>query len=147
MGERRTVITIGVTISLALALLLIWAFSADDLASGSLTEVTDRIELARQVQISGIGIATGENFVGHRVRVIHATIKNTSDKPLRLVDVKMVFSDYDGKSIQESVQKAFEPKQKPLVPGSQYRFEINFENLPKTWNYHVPSIEVVKIGY
>ncbi len=148
MGERRTAVIIGVTISVFVGLLLVWAFASGDRSTAAnLIEITDKTTLDSHVQISRVGIATGENYVGHRIRVIQATITNTLDKPLRLVEVNMVFTDYDGKPIQQSVQKVFEATQRPLAPGSQYRFEVNFENLPRTWNYHVPNIEVVKVAY
>jgi hypothetical protein len=35
----------------------------------------------------------------------------------------------------------------PLNPGGQFRFEVNFENLPRTWNYHVPITKIVRVGY
>ena len=91
--------------------------------------------------------STSENYVGHRLRVIRGWLKNVSDKPVRSVDAKFTFTDFDGKPVQETVNRVFEPFQKPIDPGTSYRFEVNFENLPRTWNYRVPVVEVVKIGY
>src|SRR5947199_2740637 len=148
MAERRAPLIIGITAVTFVGVILLWAFSSNDRTlSASLTAVTDKSVIAKSVQVAHISIATGENFVGHRIRVISGAITNTSDKPLRLVEMKMVFTDYDGKPIQESVQKGFEGIQKPLAPGMQHRFEVNFENLPKNWNYHVPNVEVVKLAY
>jgi hypothetical protein len=59
----------------------------------------------------------------------------------------MTFTDYEGKTIQESTHTAFDPRHRLLDPGDQYRFEVNFENLPKSWNYHVPNTQIVKVGY
>ena len=145
--ERRTVI-IGVTTVVFVGLILSWAlFTKDGTLSASLIQITDKNEIGKHVEVSNVGILTGENYVGHKIRVITGNIKNISDKPLRQVDMKMVFLDYDGKAIQESVEHGHEITQKPLAPGSQRRFEVNFENLPRSWNYHIPNIEVVKIAY
>jgi len=147
MVERRHLI-IGVTTVLFVGLILGWALSNREGAlSSSLVQVTDKSEIGKHVEVSNVGILTGENYVGHKIRVITGNIKNISDKPLRQVDMKMVFMDYDGKPIQESVEHGHEVSQKPLAPGSQRRFEVNFENLPRGWNYHIPNIEVVKISY
>ena len=147
MVERRTVL-IAVTAALLVGLIFFWAFSTKDGAlSASLAQVTDKAEIDKHVEVSRVGIATGENYVGHKIRVISGVLKNISNRPLRLIEMKMVFVDYDVKPIQESIERGFDVHQKPLAPGTQYRFEVNFENLPKGWNYRIPNIEIVKIAY
>jgi hypothetical protein len=148
MAERRSVIIIGTTTTVFVGLILIWAF-AQKLQSPSaiLNEVTDKAVIEKQLELSHVGIETSENYFGNHIRIIHGTIRNLADKPLRLVEMKMVFHDFDGKSVQETVHRAFNPTQKPLTPGTTYRFQVNFENLPKTWNYHIPDIEVVRVAY
>ena len=146
--ERRSALIIGVTIVGFVGLILYWASSSGPPAlPANLTEVTAKNEIDSRIELSHLSIATGENYFGHKVRVISGYLKNVSDKPVRLVEMKMVFTDYDGKPIQESVEHGHELKQKPLEPGAQHRFEVNFENLPRTWNYHVPNVEIVKIVF
>ncbi len=149
MGERRSAVIIVATILVVVGLVLAWVFatSAKEAALPAPIEVTDTGSIQQYIQLSRVGIATSENYFGHKVRLISATLKNVSDKPVRMVEVKMVFTDFDGKPIHESIQKAFESSQKPLPPGSEYRFETGFENLPRQWNYRVPITEVTKIGY
>jgi hypothetical protein len=72
---------------------------------------------------------------------------NSSDKPIRLVDVKLTFLDYEKGIVHEEVRTAVAPSQPPIAPGMQQRFEIAFENPPRTWNYHVPETQVVRIAY
>jgi len=145
--ERRTLGIIVTTIVVFVGVVFIWAFSGERTLSGNLTEITDPATLQNTIQVSRVGIATGENFYGHRVRAISGSIRNVSDKPIRLVELKMVFMDYEGKSVQENVEKAFDVNQKPLIPGTEYRFEINFENLPRTWNHRIPQIQAAKVSY
>ena len=146
MGNMRTVFIIGGLIAVALSLVLAWAYTSPDTAP-QLSEITDPATIQNAIQLTDTGILTSENYVGHRLRVIRGWLKNVSDKPIRMVEVKFTFTDFDGKPIQESVHRAFEPTQKPIDPGTSYRFEINFENLPRTWNYRIPITEVVKVGY
>lgn len=147
MGERRTVVIIGVTVVIVLALILMWAFSGARTVSADLTEITDPTVIKSHLEISRVGIATGENFFGHKIRAISGTLTNNSDKSVRLVEGKVTFFDYNGKSIQESIEKIYGIAQKPLMAGTDYRFEINFENLPNTWNHRIPTFEIVKIAY
>src|SRR5689334_19788046 len=117
MGDKRTVFIIGGLIVVALALVLGWAYTSPD-PSPSLTEITDPAAIQNAIQLTDTGILTSENYVGHRLRVIRGWLKNVSDKPIRMVDVKFTFTDYDGKPVQESVNRAFEPIQKPIDPGT-----------------------------
>jgi hypothetical protein len=150
MGERRSAIIIAATIVVIVGLVLVWAFipsAQDRVAAAPLTEVTDISSIQDHIELSHLSIATSENFVGHKIRVIEATMKNVSNKPIRMAEARMVFTDFDGKPVQEYSQRVFDTNQKPLAPGQQYRFEVHIENLPRTWNYRVPVTEVVKIGY
>jgi hypothetical protein len=149
MGERRSAIIIGASILVVLALVVIWTLmpSAQNQAGATpLTEVTDTSSIQSHVQLSHLSIATSENFVGHKIRVTEGTMKNISNKPIRMVEVKMVFTDFDGKPVHEYSQKVLETSQKPLAPGEEFRFEVRLENLPRTWNYRIPVTEVTKIG-
>ena len=150
MGERRSAIIISATVVVVVGLVLILGFgylSPDEAASAPLTDITDPAVIQNHVQLSHIGIATSENYVGQRIRVIGANLKNTSEKPIRTIDVKMVFTDYDGKPIHEYAERVLRQTQRPLVPGEEFRFEIRQENLPRNWNYRVPITEVTKIGF
>ena len=146
MGDKRTVLIIGGVMLVALGLVGAWSVTSSDVPT-TLTEVTDQAAIQSMLQLGDVNILTSENYVGHRLRVIQGWLKNVSDKPIRMVEVKFTFTDYDGKSVQESVHRTFEPTQRPIDPGTEYRFDINFENLPRGWNYRIPVTEIVKIGY
>ena len=147
MGEKRTVLIIGAVIVIALGLVGAWAVTSKSDAPSTLTELTDRAAIQNTIELNEVNILTSQNYVGHRLRVIRGWLKNVSDKPVRMVEVKFTFTDYDGKPVQESVHRTFNPNQKPIDPGTQYRFDVNFENLPSNWNYRIPVTEVVKVGY
>ncbi len=150
VGERRSAIIISATVAIVVGLALILGFgylSPDEAASWPTTEITDAATIQNHVQLSHIGIATSENYVGQRIRVIGANLKNTSGKTLRVIEVKVVFTDVDGKPIHEYSERVLQQNQRPLVPGEEFRFEIRQENLPRTWNYRVPITEVTKIAF
>ena len=151
MGERRPAIIIAgclaVLACLAAAWILVPAGGEQVPEAIDLQEVTESAEIQSHVELSHISIATSTNYVGHKIYLIHGVLKNVSTKPLRAVEARMTFTDFEGKPVDESVQQVFEAKQRPLLPGAEYRFESGFENLPKTWNYRVPVIELVKVSY
>lgn len=148
-GARPVAIGIGIAVVVAAGLVFVWGTSPSRTVSmpAGLTEVSDPSELQRIIEVSHVGILTSTNYLGHKVYIVRATLKNVSDKPVRLIDVGMVFSDYEKKIIHEESSTAFGLKQRPLEPGTEYRAEIAFENPPRNWNYHVPDTKVVKVAY
>src|SRR5262249_45588678 len=119
----------------------------DQVSAAPLVEVSDPSAIQTGTQLNHLSIATSENFARQKIYVISAYLKNTADKPMRMAEVKMTFMDYDGKPVQEYKQKILDRNQKPLPPGSEFRFEIRQENLPRTWNYRVPVTEIARVGY
>jgi len=149
MGQHRSAIIIAGSIVLIVGLVLGWAFisSGQQEAAAPLIEISDTAAIQSSVQLSHLSIATSENFARQKIYVISAYLKNVSEKPLRVAEVKMVFTDFDGKPIREYSQKVLTSNQKPIPPGSELRFEVRQENLPRGWNYRVPITEISKLGY
>ena len=149
MGNRRPVIIIVLSITVVVGFLLVWAFapSAQDKVTAPLTEIADVATVQDYLQLSHLSIATSENFARQKIYVISGSLKNVSDKPLRMVELKMVFTNFDGQPILNYSQKVLDRNQKPLSPGVDFRFEVRQENLPHGWNYRVPITEIAKIGY
>jgi len=148
--ERRSAVIVGLAVFLVVGIFVFWNIGPGRSSRNSvpLTEITDAAAIQSSVQLTHLSILTSDTYAGNiRIRNITGILTNISNKPIRKIDLKMTFSDYDKNTIQESTHTAFDPRHKPLDPGEQYRFEVNFENLPKTWNYHVPDTHVVKVGY
>ena len=146
---RPVTVAIGLACVIVLGIVAIWGSGPgkEPDSTPGLTEINDPAELQKMVEMSHLGIVTSTNYLGHRIYTVKATLKNISNTPIRLVAVKMTFLDYSKKSIHEEVHPVFQPKQHPIEPGTEYRFEIPFENPPRTWNYHVPDTQVIRVAY
>ena|SRR5579862_1510699 len=150
MPENRSTILIGAAIIVVVGVFLLWAFvpsAQDQAASAPLMEVSDAATVQNYLQLTHLSIATSENFARQRIYVISGYLKNVSGKPLRMAELKMAFTDFDGKTILDYSQKVLDRNQKPVPPGVEFRFEVRQENLPRGWNYRVPVTEVSKVGY
>ncbi len=150
MGEHRATILIVASILLVGGLIAGWAFISSgqqEVSTAPLTEVSETAAIQSSIQMSHLSIATSENFARQKIYVISAYLKNTSDKPVRMAEVKMTFTDFDGKPIHEYIQRVLDKNQKPVSPGSEFHFEVRQENLPRGWNYRVPITEITKLGY
>jgi hypothetical protein len=150
MAENRSAILIGGAIVVVVGTFLLWAFvpsAQDKAATAPLTEISDAATVQNYLQLTHLSIATSENFARQKIYVISGYLKNVSDRPLRMAELKMAFTDFDGKPILNYNQKVLDRNQKPVPPGVEFRFEVRQENLPHGWNYRVPITEVSKIGY
>ena len=150
MGERSSIIIMVASIAVVVGLFLVWALAPSARNNDSnlpLTEISDTATIQNYLQLSHLSIATSENFARQKIYVISGYLKNLSDKPLRVIELRMAFTDFDGKSIFGYSPKVLDRNQKPLLPGVEFRFEVRQENLPRGWNYRVPITEISKIGY
>lgn len=145
--SRLLTIGLGLAAIALIGFVVVWGFTSNGSyeAPADLTEASDDAAIGSLVTLSQVGILTSTNFLGHKIYVVRGTLMNISSVALRSIDVKMSFVDYSNKPIHEEVHTAFDSNQRPLEPGTDYQFEINFENLPKTWNYRVPNVTVVKV--
>jgi len=137
---------------IALGILAFWWLApaeapAVPAAPAGATEVKNPAQLEKVIAIGPPSIVTSTNFIGHKIYTVKATLKNISSMPIRLVDVKMTFLDDNKKQIHEEIRSPLEPRMRPMEPGSEFPFEIRFENPPHTWNYHVPETQVVRVAY
>jgi Flp pilus assembly protein TadD len=148
MMEQRSRIIIAGSVVLIVGLVLGWVFvSSGKDETPQITEVTEPSLIQKATELTHLSIATSENFARQKIYVISAYLKNTGDKPIRMAETSMRFTDFDEKTIHEYSQKILNPAQTPLAPGEQMRFEVRQENLPRGWNYRVPDTEISKIGY
>src|SRR5262249_35356674 len=148
--EHRPTIIIIACLLLLTGLVMAWVLvgpTHDQVAAAPVVEIADAAVIQTSTQLTHLSIATSENFARQKIYVISAYLKNASDKPMRMAEVKMTFTDYDGKPIHEYTQKILDRNQKPLGPGMDFRFEVRQENLPRGWNYRVPITEITKVGY
>ena len=143
MARVRTLV--GALGALGVGMVALWVVSQPPAAAPDLQDyVEDEAEFAGYVELPRLGILTSENFVGHRIRVIEGTVRNVSQQTLRSVELNVAFNSFDGDVILESEEQGL---QAPLSPGEEQRFTFRFENLPPGWNYRVPDVEIIRIGY
>ena len=127
-----------VTIAIGLAVVAVhrsglgWSLAPRDTPEvpPGLTEVKEPAELSEVDRVEPPNIVTSTNYLGHRIYTVKATLRNISS-PIRLVDVKLTSGILRERRFKKKIHPAFERKQPPIEPGTEYRFEIPFENPPR----------------
>ena|SRR5215471_15939237 len=113
-----------------------------------------------KLQISGLHMATADNFAGTSVTYIEGTITNKSDRKVTAVHVGVLFKNSLGETAQE--EKAlpltvlmpnvpyvdYGPVDRaPLAPGQTRDFRLTLEHVSLDWDRQVPQVRVVSAGY
>jgi hypothetical protein len=142
----QTRIIIGSFLLFGLALISLWSVVSQPPPTNTepLVFVEAEADFPDYVEMPRLGILTGTNFVGHRIRVIEGTIRNVSAQTLRSVELNLAFNSYDGEVVLESAEQGL---RSPLPAGEEQRYSFRFENLPPEWNYRVPDVGIIRIGY
>ncbi len=143
---KQTRIFIGGFLLFGLGLIVVWAGSSwlSRTDTEPLVFVAAEADFPDYVELPRLGILTSTNYVGHRIRVVEGTIRNVSEHPLRSVELNLAFNSFDGEAVMESQEQGLRSS---LPAGEDRRYSFRFENLPPEWNYRVPDVRIIRIGY
>ncbi len=112
-----------------------------------------------KLQISGLHMATAENFAGGSVTYIEGKLTNGADRKVTAASVQVIFKN----SLGEIAQKDTLPvtvllpnvpyvdygliDRAPLAPGQTRDFRLTLEHVTTDWDGQVPTVKVVTIAY
>jgi hypothetical protein len=112
-----------------------------------------------KLQISGLHMATAQNFAGGSVTYIEGKLTNGTDRKVTGASVQVIFKN----SLGEIAQKDSLPvtvllpnvpyvdygliDRAPLTPGQTRDFRLTLEHVTTDWDGQVPTVRVVSIGY
>ncbi len=112
-----------------------------------------------KLQISGLHMATAENFAGGSVTYIEGKLTNGADRKITAASVQVIFKN----SLGEIAQKDTLPvtvllpnvpyvdygliDRAPLAPGQTRDFRLTLEHVTTDWDGQVPTVKVVTIAY
>jgi hypothetical protein len=146
MSMMRSVLIIGGTITVGLGVIVMWAMASRPPASERtpITYIGTAAEAAPYIELEVLGVATAENFLGDRIRVISGRIHNRSEQTLRSIELRLAFHDYEGMTVREFEGEALGAA---LPAGESRSYEFRFDDLPREWNTDVPAVNIKRVGY
>jgi len=154
--EKRNILPmiIGVVVVAIIIAVLVFATRAGKPASTAPGDPN----LAK-LEVSGLHMATAENFAGGSVTYIEGKISNGTDRKVTGASVQVIFKN----SLGEIAQKDTLPvtvllpnvpyvdygliDRAPLAPGQTRDFRLTLEHVTTDWDGQVPTVKVVSIGY
>jgi hypothetical protein len=101
-----------------------------------------------KIELSHLGLAKGENYLGDSVYYVEGKAKNGGDQAIQRVELTFKFKDSLGQVILLETRRAVDYKGGgKLVPQAVSNFQVGFEKLPKDWNYSLPDVEVTGVVF
>lgn len=97
---------------------------------------------AQKIHFENLGLNRAENFLHQEITALSGEIVNTSDRPVRNVEVTVTYSDELHQVVLRESRVLFSPGAPPLPPGGRREFEISFEHIPSSWNRERPEVTV-----
>jgi hypothetical protein len=112
-----------------------------------------------KLQVSGLHMATAQNFAGGSVTYIEGKLTNGTDRKVTSAGVQVLFKN----SLGEISQKDTLPvtvllpnvpyvdygliDRAPLASGQTRDFRLTLEHVTADWDGQAPTVKVVSIGY
>ena len=99
-----------------------------------------------KIEVSKVGLAKGENYLGSEVFYVEGSLKNTGNRVVQRVEITFLFRDSLKQVVLKESRKALEYKgTRGLEADKATRFQVAFDHLPKEWNYVLPDLEVSQV--
>lgn len=111
-----------------------------------------------KLQLSGLHMATAENFAGGSVTYIEGTVTNSGDRKITGASAQVIFRN----SLAETTQKETLPltvlapnspyidygtmDRAPLPPGQSRDFRLTLEYITPDWDGQIPQVKVVSVS-
>ena len=100
-----------------------------------------------KIEVSKVGLAKGENYLGSHVFYVEGTLKNAGDRVVQRVEITFLFRDSLKQVVLKESRKALDYKAGGgLDADKSTRFQVAFDHLPKDWNYILPELEVSQVS-
>jgi hypothetical protein len=135
---------------LALALFLNWA-SCSEKPEGSggrgIQNSSEAEAYKKKIELSNIGLAKGESYLGNEVFYVEGSLRNTGDQAVQRIDLTFLFKDSLNQVVLKESRKAVEYKgARGLEPQNLARFQVAFDHLPKDWNHAIPEVLIAQVN-
>ena len=97
---------------------------------------------AQQIEFGNFDLSRASNFLNQQVTYVNGVVSNRGQRDIVEMEVTLEFRDISQNVILRDKQRMFGSKQKPLQSLEKREFQLNFENIPDTWNQVPPSFTV-----
>ena len=138
-------LALGAKLSLLIAMAGCSANSSGKVSQAS-QNATETEAYKSKIEVSKVGLAKGENYLGSEVFYVEGSLRNTGTRVVQRVEITFLFKDSLKQVVLKESRKALEYKGgRGLDADRSTRFQVAFDHLPKDWNYVLPDLEVSQV--
>lgn len=99
------------------------------------------------LQLADVDMQAAENYLNQTTTTITGKITNAGPRTLRLVEINCVFKDQIGQTVLRERVAIIGRKTGPVATGQTRPFELNFDNIPVSWNQVLPDLVISQIQF
>ena len=99
------------------------------------------------LQLSDVDMKAAENYLHQTATTITGKITNNGLRTVRLVEVHCLFRDLNGQVVLREWVTIVGRKTGPVPTGQTRAFELNFDNIPATWNQAMPGLVISQMQF
>jgi len=149
MEVHRTIASLQILHGILLLNFLLVPACKNGVQSGGAAEQAAQSDAYKnQLELSHVGLAKGENYLGNEVFYVEGTLKNSGLRVVQRVELLFLFKDSLDQVVLKEPRKAVDYKgKKGLEPQKSTNFQVAFEHLPRDWNYVVPEVKISSISF
>jgi hypothetical protein len=99
------------------------------------------------LKLSDVEMTAADAEVKISITTIKGKITNVGDKTVTSILVTCVFRDVNQQVIKREMVSLAGKRTGPLPPQAIRSFEVNFDDIPDTWNQTLPQLVIAEIKF
>ncbi len=100
-----------------------------------------------QLALSDVGMEAADATLKMSLVTIKGKVTNKGSRVVSSILVTCVFRDVNGQVIKRERVPLAGQRTGPLAPGAIAGFQVNFDNIPETWNQTLPDLVIAEIKF
>jgi hypothetical protein len=96
---------------------------------------------AAQIRISDLQMSRAANLLNQEVTFLVGKVENSGGRKVRQIEVTVDYHDLINQLVLREKQSLL-ARGAPLYPAEKREFQLNFENVPHSWNQKFPDIRI-----
>ncbi len=94
-----------------------------------------------QIKIADLQMSRAANLLNQEVTYLVGKVENSGHRKVRQIEVTVEYRDQINQLVLREKESLL-ARGVPLGPGEKREFQLNFENVPNSWNRQYPVIRV-----
>ncbi|HVT94033.1 MAG TPA: FxLYD domain-containing protein [Bryobacteraceae bacterium] len=114
-------------------------------SSGAAPLTPEAKAYVHNLKMGPVEMKATDSYVNQTITEIEGTITNGGDRTIRSVDIYCYFYDAYGQLVLRERASIVKPGRLPFQPRDTRNYRLAFDNIPASWNNHMPQLVIAQI--